>query len=144
MVMIVLTICFSCSLRIPNYKKTATAKLSVKVHDKNFGLSGVVKRNTLIRTIPSWGPQYKVSLELFIRSKSSGWATILAFKASENNYGAHGDRTPALYLNGDQLHIRSSINGNPNYKLQYRVTLNKWFSVVVQQHSLKGKVRGKD
>ena len=110
------------------------------------GLAGEVRRDNLLGTIHGsrWGPLFRLSLQLFIRSKSKGWATILAFKASENNHGAHGDRIPALFLNGDQLHFRSSISGNANYKLQSRVTLNKWFSVVVQQHSLKGKVRGKD
>ena len=51
---------------------------------ENISLSGVVKKNTAIATIPSWGPQFRISFDLKINSLASGnrggWASVISFK----------------------------------------------------------------
>ena len=67
---------------------------------ENIGLSGAVKRNSEIGTIPSWGPQFRVSFDLKINSLAPGdWASIIAFKkdGGARNNGEIGDRIPAIF-----------------------------------------------
>ena len=81
-----------------------------------------------------------LSLDIILRSKPKGraWYSLLAFKETNDK----GDRIPALFLNQGTLYILyNSVNGIGNYKLKSRVPFNKWFNVVVEQNSLKEKVK---
>ena len=82
-----------------------------------------------------------LSLDIILRSKPKGraWYSLLAFKETNDK----GDRIPALFLNQGTLYILyNSVNGiATNYKLKSRVPFNKWFNVVVEQNSLKEKVK---
>ena len=143
-----LIICFSCRLKIPNYKKTATAKLSVKVLDKNIGLSGVLKRNTLLGSIPSWGPLYRISFDLKINSLSrAAWTNVISFKGNgaKNNYGKHGDRVPAVFMDRKgRILVSSSVGANPHHPgVHSLVQLRKWLHVTIEQYPLNGKVNVK-
>ena len=115
--------------------------------EEREGLSGDVKRSNQLGTVHgSWGPLFRISLDLIIRSKpqGQGWYSLLAFKETNHNWGNHGDRIPALFLYQGTLFLFSSVSGNPNYHLKSRVPLNKWFNLVVEQNSWKGKVRGEN
>ena len=45
----------------------------------------------------SWGPSFKVSLELYINSFDENWAEVLRLTNTENDYGDVGDRIPAIF-----------------------------------------------
>ena len=66
---------------------------------ENIGRSGVVKKNTVIGTIPSWGPLFRVSFDMKINSyRKTDWTSILDFKGNggTREKGKHGDRIPTV------------------------------------------------
>ena len=87
-----------------NFLTAASAAYRNLIWEK-IGLSGVVKKNTEIATIPSWGPQFRVSFDLKINSLASGnrggWSSVIAFKkdGGARNAGQIGDRIPAIFFN---------------------------------------------
>ena len=112
-----------------------------------LGLSGDVKRNTEIETIPTWGPLFRVSFDLKINSQVSsnnGWASVLSFKGNEGatDRSKYGDRIPAIFLHKKGfLHFTSGVNGNRNHAFNFNsIKLNKWYSITIQQTLEKGKV----
>ena len=117
---------------------------------ENIGLSGVVKKNTEIGTIPSWGPQFRVSFEMMIKSFVGGkWANVLSFKGNgaTSNCCKPGDRVPAVFIKTNRnkkkyLVFSNSINGNGKYSYKYEnVKLNKWYKITIEQIMENGTVR---
>ena len=116
---------------------------------ENIGLSGAVKKNTEIATIPSWGPLFRVSFDLMINSHASGpggrggWSSVISFKGNggKKNSGSHGDRIPAVFMNNGRLHFRTSVSGNSNYPLNSAVPLKRWLHVIIEQNYLNKKVK---
>ena len=116
---------------------------------KNIGLSGDLKRNTEIGTIPSWGPQFRIHFDLKINSHVSGdrggWSCVISFKkdGGKSNAGRYGDRSPSIYMNKKGfLVVASAVNGKRNHNFKFHsIKLNEWFSVTIEQTSDKGKVR---
>ena len=114
-----------------------------------LGLSGVVKRNTEIGTIPIWGPLFRVSFDLKINSLASGnrggWSSVLSFKkdGGARNMAQIGDRIPAIFLNKKGfLHFCSSVNRNRNYCVNFNsIKLEKWYNISLAQTWENGKVR---
>ena len=115
------------------------------------GLSGDVKRNTELATIPSWGPLFRVSLELkinsLVRVGGWGWSNVLVFKGNgaSRNSGKNGDRIPGIWMHQSLrygLLFTNSVNGKANFYFNnYSVKLNKWYNIVIEQTEVKGKVR---
>ena len=109
-----------------------------------LGLSGVVQRNNEIGTIRFWGPAFRVSFDLKINSHvsgtESGWASVLSFKGNGGRIKGRNleARIPTMFLNNKgSLHFT-----NPGQKkMALQMTLNKWYSVVVEQRAVAGKVR---
>ena len=110
-----------------------------------LGLSGDVKKKTEIGTIPSWGPQFRVSFDLKINSQVSGdrggFASVLSFKG--NGGKNNGRRIPDILMNKKGfLHFTSAVNGNRNYNFNINsIKLNKWYSIAIEQIRDEGKVR---
>ena len=108
------------------------------------GLAGRVQRNNHIGTIRTWGPQYWVTLQLIVHTPRQGWTTLLAFRAeqSEHNYG---QRTPLVNLHKrgarHVLHFGNTVNKNPDHTFDYQVQLSRWYTVVIQEISMNGKVK---
>jgi len=131
---------WSCSLKIPGVTHLITKKTYIKVHEKP---GTPVRRNNLIGLIPSWGPYFKISLDLMVfRHSKNIWTSVLAFKANNGvtNSKKHGDRIPAIFLHKDGfIGIRSSINGNINYWSNHRIKLQKWHKIIMEQVSIYKK-----
>ena len=116
---------------------------------KNEGLSGVVEKDNEIGTIESWGPHFRVSFEMIIKSfVGAKWTNILSFKG--NGATSHccqpGDRAPAVFLqeNKKLLIFSNTVNGNGGYAFHWnkKVELNKWYKIIIEQISINGKVKG--
>ena len=121
---------------------------TIKTEGTELGLSGDVKKNTEIGTISNWGPQFWVSFDLKINSHVSGnkggWNSVLSFKSDggARNLGQIGDRIPAILFNKKGfLHFTSGVNGNSNHVFNFdSIKSNKWYSIVIEQKRVKGKV----
>ena len=115
------------------------------------GLSGVVKKNTEIGKIATWGPQFRVSFDLKINShvagNRGGWSNVISFKGNggTSNMWKIGDRIPAIFMNRKRsLHFTNAVNGNSNYHFDFHsINVNKWYSITIQQIWENGKVRDK-
>ena len=117
---------------------------------ENKGLSGVVKKKNKIGTIESWGPYFRVSFEMIIKSFSGAkWTNILSFKGNgaTSNCCKHGDRAPALYLENKEKYLvfSHSVSGNGRYSYKFRggLQLNKWYKITIEQRLINEKVNCK-
>ena len=112
--------------------------------EKKLSYSGKLKKNNLLATIDSWGPYFKLSLDLKIHSKVyPGWSSILSFKGNGGleDWKKYGDRAPAiLYNKNGQLHFTNAVSGNLNYVFDKKVDLGKWYHIEIEQNWKNGKV----
>ena len=114
---------------------------------ENEGLSGVVKKNNEIGIIESWGPHFRVSFEMKIKSfVAAKWTNILSFKGNgaKESCCQPGDRAPAIFLQNNKKYLVFShpVNGNGKYSSHWdkKVKLNKWYKIIIEQISINGKV----
>ena len=106
---------------------------------------GVVGKNNLLGTIDSWGPLYRVSLDLIIHSHSSTtYSSVLSFKgngASTDNDN-YGDRIPIIQVgNNGYLYLISSVKGDNSYIVKIEIDLNKWYNIIIEQKLINRKVQ---
>ena len=116
---------------------------------KNEGLSGVVEKDNEIGTIESWGPHFRVSFEMIIKSfVGAKWTNILSFKGNgaTSDCCQPGDRAPAVFLQENKKFFvfTNTVNGNGKYAFHWKkkVELNKWYKIIIEQISINGKVKG--
>ena len=106
---------------------------------------GVVGEKKLLGTIDSWGPLYRVSLDLIIHSHSNTtYSSVLSFKgngASTDNDN-YGDRIPIIQVrNNGYLYLISSVKGDNSYIVKIEIILNNWYNIVIEQKLINRKVQ---
>ena len=106
----------------------------------------MVKKNREIGRIPSWGPLFRVSFDIKINSyQKTKWGSILDFKGNGGTRDCckHGDRIPTVLYEKryKALVFASSVNGDGNYHIKYKVELKKWYNIIIEQISINEKVR---
>ena len=129
--------------------ETINGKTERVNEEEIINLSGVVTKNNMIGTIESWGPHFRVSFEMKIKSfVAAKWTNILSFKGNgaKESCCQPGDRAPAIFLQNKEKYLvfSHSVNGNGNYAYTYRgLQLNKWYKITVEQikEIRDGKVR---
>ena len=101
-----------------------------------------VKRNNQIGTVASWGPTFRVAVDIIVHSAVAGWSSILRFTSTSHNCCNLGDRLPIIhYHSKGYLHITSAVNKNGNYYVNYNIDLKKWYHIEIAQTKMDGKVR---
>ena len=106
-----------------------------------------MRGNNEIATIGSWGPLFRVSLDLkinsLVRVGGWGWTNVLVFKGSQ----ASRNDVPGIWVHQSLRYgflFTNSVNGKANwYFTHYAIKLNKWYNIVIEQKEVKGKVRRK-
>ena len=104
----------------------------------------MVKKNTEIATIGSWGPQFRVSFELKISSVSGSiWRSILVFKSDGGTSDREklGDRIPGIFLFPKEkcLLFTSPVKNDKGIEFK-SVKLDKWYIISIQQKMENNKV----
>ena len=123
-------------------------KTSLAVSGQAEGLSGVVEKDNEIGTIESWGPHFRVSFEMIIKSfVGAKWTNILSFKGNGATSACcqPGDRVPAIFLQNNKKFFvfSNTVNGNDyTFNWNKKVELNKWYKIIIEQISINGKVKG--
>ena len=108
----------------------------------NLALSGRVKRNNQIATIATWGPQYRVAVDIKVYSAGTEkeWYNILRFTSTESDCCNIGDRIPAIFYNTEGfLRITSSVNGNGDDYIDYDIESDKWYQIRILQTQVTEK-----
>ena len=102
-----------------------------------------VFKNKQIGTIANWGCEYRVAVDINVKSASDMvWYSIIRFTATGENCCNHGDRVPAIFYRSDQgMHISSSVNNEGNFKSDYDINFGQWYHIEIVQENNNGKVR---
>ena len=115
--------------------------LYVKFSDGSFVPGG---SDQLLDTLPSWGPEFRVSFDLYINSfpntNTSGYAEIFRFTGSHSNYGSYEDRIPALYVHKDGNIAIAHFSCLPACPL-YASNLGTWYKIDLQQYIKNNQVK---
>ena len=89
----------------------------------------IIGRDQLLATIPSWGPEFTLSLELFINSfpdAATNYAEVLRFTNSAVDCCAYGTRIPAIFIKvGDIIEVVAG---------QINVNINTWYKINIIQY----------
>ena len=100
-----------------------------------------VKRNNQVGTVASWGPTFRVAVDIIVHSAGSGWGSILRFTSTSHDRDHMGDRIPAIFYHSTgYLHIVSAVDKNANYEVNYTIDLKKWYHIEIAQTKMNGKV----
>ena len=107
-----------------------------------FSTETIISRAQLLATIPSWGPEFTLSLELFINSfpdAATNYAEVIRFTKSAVDCCDYGTRIPAIFIKvGDILEV-SPPGGASG---QINVHINTWYKINLIQyfHKYSNKV----
>ena len=94
-----------------------------------------ITRNKELASLQYWGPGYKVSFDLTIRSypTSSDWAGILRLTTGSDCCNI-GDRIPLFKLFRDsQLVILNAVNDQGNHQSRFNLNTNQEYSIELSQ-----------
>ena len=112
------------------FKKTADASYKNFDAGQNFNIGSNIQKNKKIGTIESWGPLFRVSLDLIIHSRHQDnnyeWSSVLAFF----------NAAPSIYL--DKTGFVTTVDKKI---FHFDIELNHWYNIVIEQKSLNGKVK---
>ena len=105
----------------------------------------LITKDNLVATLPSWGDQFDVSLELWIESFTSanknGYTELLRFSATDKDCCSAGDRMPAIFATKDgYISVRSQIGTNWDAYTNFNITTQTWTKVEIKQYQENGKV----
>ena len=99
-----------------------------------------LSRSNRLATIPVWGPTWKISFKLFVRTEPTEWANVLRFTSTGNDCCNLGDRIPFVTIEKNELIILNAVNGETNNQHRFNYPLNKLFLVELAQLEVDGKV----
>ena len=104
-----------------------------------------VGRDHLVEILLTWGPAYRVSLDLHINSFEHGgagaWAELLRFTNTEADCCTIGDRIQAVFVhkNGNIM-VVTQIGEDGNWNKQFPLTEKTWYNLEMVQNVQDNKV----
>ena len=112
------------------------------------GYSGEIKERTLLETIPKWGPEFYISLEVFFNSFSGAeWCSVVHF--SDSGYDKwpvpFGWRVPGVWTrkSTSELYISTQIDGDLG-GYSHDIATETWYRIEMEQKkNHKGEVKYK-
>ena len=111
------------------FKKAADASYRNFDAGPNFNIGSNVRKNNKIGTIESWGPLFRVSLDLIIHSRHQDenyqWSSVLAFLHA----------APSIYIDTTSL-----VTTVDKKMFHSDIELNHWYNIVIEQKLFNGKV----
>ena len=109
--------------------------------DHSFNIGKKIQRDKEIGTIDTWGPFFRVSFDLIIHSYSrkSLWSTLLAFRI-EGDCHQQSCKIPVLFFWFSGYIRFSNTVDNIHYYLNYKIVLNQWYKIIIEQKSINRKV----
>ena len=112
-----------------------------------FSVSDPVVSDKLVASLATWGPAFRISLDLYINSyetidADSDWAEILFVTSTMNQCCNIGDRIPAMFAHKDGYIKTSTQIGNEGSKSFEHAPLDvtTWYAVELLQHLEEDKV----
>ena len=115
---------------------TTTTTATTNNVESYFEISGDVSltKNNLANTFYNWGMEFLISfdIEVFI-TEPNGWVTNVLHMTTGEEFGAYGNRIPALFVTIQEFEFRSSVNGNHDHGFDFSYELNTSYHIVISQ-----------
>ena len=105
-----------------------------------------VGKSNLLATLPTWGPTFRLTLDLYIHSfagssLNNGLAELVRLTSTDNNCCAIGDRIPAIFTHkSGHLYIATQIGTNGNEATTVNLVKGKWHQLELVQYVQSDKV----
>ena len=106
-------------------------------------------KDNLLDTIPTWGIEYKVSLEIYINTfTGERWSEIIRFGTASSSRPDIGYRIPAILtdsgsgLNNKTIIITTHMNDQWSWGYNKPIAVNEktWHKVNIKQYVQKNEV----
>ena len=122
-----------------NFKPAADASYRNFDAGPSFHVGSNVRYNHTIGTIDSWGPFFRVSLDLMIHSYSTKrWSSVLNFNWNGTQGNKFGDRIPSIFINNDdRALVIMHWNRLERPKFYFKINLKTWYNVLIEQKGRK-------
>ena len=124
-------------------KKSLSLKLSSYFHLDEI----TVSRNNLLETLATWGPSYKISMDLYINSfdgpnlKNGKLAELIRLTTTNGNCCGIGDRIPAIFTNKRGfIQVGTHIGSNGNKWTNVNLNARSWYKLDLMQYVWSNKV----
>ena len=114
-----------------DYRKIWAPSLSSPLN-----LSGCwdITKGNLTKDYINWGDIYSIEFDIVVTKLNDDWMNVFHFTGTNKNYGDHGDRVPALFINkAGYFHFVTSLNDNANYDKSFHSELGRTYHVTIQQ-----------
>ena len=98
----------------------------------NIFIDIIPERNRLENIIPVQEKTWEVSFNLIVK-ESRPFHTSLMHFTQNSDMNKMGDRTPALFLINEILHIAFSIGDKANHNTDQKISLNKEYHIQIMQ-----------
>ena len=107
-------------------------------------LDGDNSKGKEIGKIDSWGPLFRISLDLIIHSRVNDvFSSVLAFKGNGNirDCCEIGDRIPAIFtVKGGFIQVATNINNQGNRVKNVNLNEKTWYKFELMQYVQNNKV----
>ena len=104
-----------------------------------------ITANRLVATLPSMGPYFDVSLDIWVDNfqpnPNNDWSELIRFTATKLNCCNPGDRIPSILINkAGLIHVASQVGTVGDYFTTVHIKTKTWIKVEVKQYAQNGKV----
>merc|ERR1719213_764308 len=98
------------------------------------GLNGDIKRNNEIGTMAIFGPEFRVSFDLFVNSHGNSKKRKLSVMDFKGNDGKRKRGVLAIFINRKGLlRVKSSVRRKGSYNFKTAIKLKTWHNITIQQ-----------
>ena len=116
--------------------------------NNSYDIGTKIQREKEIGKIDSWGPLFRISLDLIIHSRvNDGFSSVLAFKGNGGNRDCCkiGDRIPAILLYNPTMTLKfaNSVRQYGNYWFEFKINRKTWYNIIIEQKFVHRKVKRK-
>ena len=109
--------------------------------------SSPISQGNLVTTLPTWGPSYRITFELYINSfdganlKNGRLAELLRLTSTDGNCCAIGDRIPAIFTDkGGFIQVGTQIGNMGNKWKNVNLNEKTWYRLDLMQYTWNNKV----
>ena len=113
--------------------------------DHSFDIGTKIQENKAIGTIDTWGPFFRVSLDLIIHSLDKNIQETSVISFLHVSVTGKVLPLPAILLHSSGfLGFWNDFFGNTDGSRSspFKILLNHWYNIIIEQKSVRGKVIG--
>ena len=100
-----------------------------------------IQQNLLKESFQNWGASYSIEFDIVVNKlPSSQWTNVFRFTATNGNFGSHGDRIPALFVNNNGFFsFRTSLNNQGDFESNINFVIGEPYHVIIQHFNDSGQ-----